>query len=71
MNESARLPRRVHQLAGELLGLFERQIETLRDGLNGPEVAGYLARRRQIQELKVELKLLCRQAEESNRPNLS
>lgn len=61
MNESAprSKPRRTHQIANELCGLVQQQMDALQQGLAEDDLQEYLDRRGQIDDLQAQLRILC------------
>jgi hypothetical protein len=63
MNERPRsaTPRWVHQIANEISGLVQQQIDTLQQGLVEGDLQEYIERRGQIDKLQGEVRNLRRQ----------
>jgi hypothetical protein len=63
MNERARIgtPRWVHQIANDICGLVQQQIDALQHGLVEADLQEYLERRGQIDKLQGEVRNLRRQ----------
>ena len=51
-------PRSVNQIALELCGLVQKQIDALQEGLGEDDLKEYLLRRGQIDELQAQLRAL-------------
>ena len=53
-------PRRTHQIANEICGLVQQQIDALQHGLAEDDLQEYLERRGQIDELQAQVRPLRR-----------
>jgi hypothetical protein len=53
-------PRRTHEIANELCGLVQQQIDALQHGLAEADLKDYLERRTQIDKLQAQVRTLRR-----------